>query len=96
MEVSTNCYRSSKEKGTENIIDFSPFFGLAVKVELQAYKPCTFLKSTSNFLPEKVRYLFEGQPKIFNLQSRCRCNKHMQLLGPQGFRISQKTQITPP
>jgi hypothetical protein len=94
------------------------FFYLAVKVDLQAYKPCTFLESASNLLPEKVPYFFVGQIKIFTLLRRfsifkadarvedlkisksCRtkvgCDKHLQLLSPQGFWISQKTQITPP
>jgi hypothetical protein len=37
------------------------------KVDLEAYKPCTFLESASNLLPEKVRYHFVGQPKILTL-----------------------------
>jgi hypothetical protein len=38
-----------------------------VKVDLQAYKPCIFLESASNLLPEKVSYHFLGQPKILTL-----------------------------
>jgi hypothetical protein len=83
-----------------------------VKVDLQGYKPCTFLESASNLLPEKVSYHFVGQPKILTLlctdarvkdlkilkscRSKVGCDKHIQLLRPQDFWISQKTQITPP
>jgi hypothetical protein len=47
-----------------NLLYFLPFFDLAVKVALYA---CTFLESASNLLPEKVPYLFVGQPKILTL-----------------------------
>jgi hypothetical protein len=89
-----------------------------VKVDLEAYKPCTFLESASNLLREKVPYHFVGQPKILTLLWKCSifeadarvedlkilkscrtkvgCDIYTQLLRPQGFWISQKTQITPP
>jgi hypothetical protein len=98
--------------------EFFTFFDLAVKVDLQVYKPSIFLESASNLLPEKVPYHFVGQTKnltllwnfkIFEADARvedlkilksCRtkvgCDNYMQFLRPQGFWISQKTQITPP
>jgi hypothetical protein len=47
--------------------EFFTFFELVVKVNLKAYKPCTFLESASNLLLKKVPYLFVGQPKILTL-----------------------------
>jgi hypothetical protein len=44
-----------------------PIFDLAVKLDLQTYKPCTFLESAKNFLAEKVPYLFVGHTKILTL-----------------------------
>jgi hypothetical protein len=46
--------------------------------------------------------IFKADARVENLKvlKSCRmkvgCNKHVQLLGPQGFWISQKTHITPP
>jgi hypothetical protein len=93
MEVNPNRYRSSKETNWE-ILKISwifTFFGLVVKIDLLAYKPCTMQFSIfkADAQVEDLKILKSCIPKV------C-CDKHMQLLRPQGFWISQKMEITPP
>jgi hypothetical protein len=86
MEVNPNRYRSSKVDNWE-ILKISwifTFFDLVVKVDLQAYKPCTIQFSIfkADAQVEDLKILKSCITKVF-------CDKHMQLLRPQGFWISE-------
>jgi hypothetical protein len=59
--------RHHLRKKNKKFHKFLPFFNLTVKSDLQTYKTCTFLESSSNLIPEKVSSCFLDQPKILTL-----------------------------
>jgi hypothetical protein len=96
MEVNPNRYRSSKETNWE-ILKISwifTFFGLVVKVDLLAYKPCTMQFSIfkADAQVEDLKILKSCITKVF-------CDKHNATFTTTGFLnfwIFEKMEITPP